>query len=246
MSYETKYHLKKPLLVYILALCFMAAPVGNIIASMIGFGIYHWYAPGSFERFFANISTVDRCWLSLTFFAGCALLHQRKGSWLLAIIALLVTSVFNFHYALEFSGKLARGRYFFPALFMISNLGVVVILYHFRFPYLDRREAWWGVYPRFRSNIPVTADGLSGPFSGMMTNISRAGAFIEGARGTSLELGKTFSLNFGPLTGLQAEVVHVSEQGAGVEFSPTREQARQIRHYVQDLALTPVGETAPV
>ena len=85
--------------------------------------------------------------MSLTFFAGCALLHQRKGSWLLAIIALLLTSVFNFHYALEFNAKLARGRYFFPALFMMSNIGVVSILYYFRFPYLDRREAWSGVLP---------------------------------------------------------------------------------------------------
>ena len=80
----------------------------------------------------------------------------------------------------------------------------------------------------------------------MMTNISRAGAFIEGANGAHLELGKTFVLNFGPLTGIQAEVVHVSASGSGVEFGPTREQARLIRQYVRDLALTPVGESAPV
>ena len=239
MSIETRHHLKRPLLVYILAICFLAAPMGNIIASMIGFGVYHWYSPSAFIRFVQNISALDRGWLLLNFLAGLSLLNQRKWSWILAIVALVLTSVFNFHYGMEYSSDLSTGAHFFPVLFMLSNLAVVAILYHFRFPYLDRREAWWGIYPRFRCQVPVRAEG----FSGLITNISRSGAF---ATGSGLKMGAVIQLQFGSISDLEAEVVHVSDTGFGLEFNPKREQTRQIKQFVRDLAAAPVGESAPV
>ena len=237
-SPEVRYHLKKPLLVYILAVCFLAAPAGNIIASMISFGISQWWSPAAYIQFIESISWPDRVWLTLTFVAGVALLKQRKWAWILSILALIVTSIINFHHALTYKSQLSHGAYFFPALFMLSNLAVVVILFHFRYPYIDRREAWWGVAPRYRCRVPVTADGMSGT----IMNISATGIFFEGGSGVILEVGKVYRLNFGPMAGLQAEVVHDYKKGYGMEFTPTLEQKKLIMQYVADLAETPIGE----
>ena len=237
-SPEVRYHMKKPLLVYGLAICFLAAPVGNIIASMISFGISEWYSPSAYVRFVNNVSWPDRLWLVLTFAAGLALMKQRKWAWILSIGALIVTSIINFHHALVLKSQLSHGAYFFPTLFMLSNLAVVVILFHFRYPYIDRREAWWGVAPRYRCRVPMTADGQSA----MIMNISLSGIFVEGASGVVLEVGKSYRLNFGPLSGVQAEVVHDYKSGYGLEFNPTIEQRSLLKQYVADLAETPIGE----
>jgi hypothetical protein len=241
--FESRYYLRKPLFVYALGICFIAAPVGNIIASMVGFGIYQWYSPSVVIDFLKGIAWLDRCWLLLTFLAGIALFFQRRWSWLFAIGALIVASLINFRYSLEFSSKLSTGGHFFPALFMLSNIAVIAVLYHFRFPYLDRREAFWGIYPRFRCSLPISAAEITG----MATNISRSGAFIE-IKGGRLEMGRVLRMKLGPISELEAEVVHVAVgtaggigTGYGIEFRPSGNQSSELKKLVQEVASEPLG-----
>jgi hypothetical protein len=242
-SLEVRYHLKSPLLVYAMAVFFILAPLGNILVSIVAFGVGPWWSPRTIVHFIGNTSWTDRYWLLLTFSAGFALLNRRKGAWLFAIGALLLTSVFNFYYGVQYSTRLAHGKYFFPALFMLSDVAIVVVLYHFRFPYLDRREAWWGIYPRYRCNLPLKSTGSS--FTATVTNISRSGAFVEGASGQGPEVGNIIEVNLGTLSGLKGEVVHASDRGFGLEFNPTREQRREIAKLVRSLDGPPIGEVSP-
>ena len=235
MTPTPRYQLKKPLLVYAMGVCFMLAPVVDVFASMIALGIPHWYYPNILFRWLREILPVDQAWLALTFLAGMALFRQRRSSWLFAVGSLLVASGFNIYYGLTLGERFAAGRAF-PYIFMLANLGVVVVLYHFRYPYLDRREAWWGMHPRFACDLPARA----GDFSGSVANISRSGAFIR-LKGASFECGREITCDLGTLKGIRAEVMRVDADGFGVRFHPTREHSQELLELIKALRIPPMA-----
>ena len=87
--------LKKPYLVYILAICFMLAPFGNLVIALYSSGIPKWYSPYIWWRLFTSQSAADIIILSSIFVAGVALTIQKKTSWFFAVIVLVVGTLNN-------------------------------------------------------------------------------------------------------------------------------------------------------
>lgn len=235
-SSEVRFQLKKPLLVYGLAACFMVAPLGNLVMSMIKFGVPHWYYPSAMFDFIGHVSWMDRIWLLLTFSAGISLTIQRKTFWLVGMSVLLVAGLFNLK-----NGFFDQDGFHGPTLetgfLLLSNFGVIGLLYHFRFPYLDRRESWWGVHPRFACYLPVKGEG----FSGRCLNVSMSGAFLE-IHDKTFEPGQEIHFTLGEMSYIKAEIVRKGDKGYGVQFSLDGTQRDHLRFLINELKLPLIGD----
>ncbi len=146
-SPEQSPQLKKPIAIYFLAILFLLAPLGNILISFAGSGVSNWYDPSVFIPFAQTIPLLDWAWLGLLFITGLLLFKAHKLSWTIAIISLLLILAIN-TYRIFFVDTNSIDPQFlkiFSVIAVLCTLGVLVIAFYFRFPYLDRRTEWTSV-----------------------------------------------------------------------------------------------------
>lgn len=143
--------LKKPIGIYILALLFILAPVGNILISFAGAGVTNWYEPGIFFIFLQSIPAFDWVWLGLLVLAGILLFRPHKLSWSFAIVTLFLILCINAYRMFSADPSSITPQYLkvFSILALFCTLGVLMIAFYFRFPYLDRRANWIKNVERF-------------------------------------------------------------------------------------------------
>lgn len=137
--------LKKPIGIYILAVLFILAPLGNILISFAGSGILNWYEPSIFVSLLQTIPSFEWLWLCLLVMTGALLLRAHKLSWSFAIVTLLIILGINFYRMfVSIDSNSIDPQYLkvFSILALLCTLGVLVIAFYFRFPYLDRRANW--------------------------------------------------------------------------------------------------------
>ena len=136
--------LKKPYGVYFLATLFILAPLGNILISFSGAGIENWYQPQIFYSLMKTITAIDWAWLSLLIITGVFLFKPHKLSWSLAIVTLLIVLCITAFRVFQADTNSIEPHFLkvFSLLSVIITLGVLVIAFYFRFPYLDRRTEW--------------------------------------------------------------------------------------------------------
>jgi hypothetical protein len=136
--------LKKPVAIYILAILFLLAPIGNILISFAGSGVANWYSPAVFIPFAQTVPIWDWAWLSLLFITGLLMFKAHKLSWTMAIFSLIIILAIN-SYRIFFIDTNSIDPQFlkiFSVIAILCTLGVLVIAFYFRFPYLDRRTEW--------------------------------------------------------------------------------------------------------
>lgn len=210
--------LKQPVGVYILALLFLVAPLGNIIISFAGSGVARWYYPREFFELLKTIPAADWLWLGGIFAAGLSLLGRHKSSWLLAVVSLLGVLAMNSYRAFTIDETVLNPE-FVRVQILISILvtfSVLIIAFYARYPYLDRRQQW--VFPtahRYAVKTPVVVKlGGQGEIRGVTESVSTAGLRIRlekvlpaGAEPKDLEL--TLS-EFPDLKAIKVEVVEAS------------------------------------
>ncbi len=136
--------LKKPYGIYFLATLFILAPLGNILISFSGAGIENWYQPQIFYSLMRTITAIDWAWLSLLIITGVFLFKPHKLSWSLAIVTLLIVLGITAFRVFQADTNSIEPHFLkiFSLLSVIITLGVLVIAFYFRFPYLDRRTEW--------------------------------------------------------------------------------------------------------
>ena len=136
--------LKKPTGVYLIAILFLLAPIGNILISFAGSGVSEWYSPSVLGPFLRSVPLVDWVWLGLLFLTGILLFRPHKMTWTLAIISLLVVLSINAYRLFHVDQNSIDPTFLkvFSVLAIICSLSVLVIASYFRFPYLDRRTQW--------------------------------------------------------------------------------------------------------
>lgn len=136
--------LKKATGIYILACLFILAPIGNILLSFAGSGVSLWYEPSVIGAFLATIPMLDWLWLSLLVLTGIMLFKPHKLSWSVAIFSLVFVLVINALRLIQHDpNSIAPGFLkVFATLAILVTVGVLVIAFYFRFPYLDRRTKW--------------------------------------------------------------------------------------------------------
>ncbi|WP_374073259.1 PilZ domain-containing protein [Bdellovibrio bacteriovorus] len=170
--------LKTPTGVFLLAFLFILAPVGNLFISFAGSGVPGWYQPSILYTFLQTVSGLDWLWLSLLFLTGVLLLRPHKTSWSLAILTLSLVLIINAYRF--FTEDLSQEGPFVQVQLVLSSIvtvGILILAFYFRFPYLDRRARW--LFPtahRYEFRTPVNIVGQD-IFEGVTESIS-----IEGAR----------------------------------------------------------------
>ncbi len=185
--------LKQPIGIYILALLFMLAPIGNIIVSFAGSGVANWYYPAEFTELVKTIPLADWLWLAGIFVAGLALLARHKSAWLIAVLSLLVVLAMNTYRAFTIDETILNPE-FVRVQILISILvtfSVLIIAFYARFPYLDRRQQW--MFPtahRYNVKSPVIVH-TGGDLAGLTESISTAGIRIRLAKATESFKDKT-------------------------------------------------------
>lgn len=210
--------------IYALAACFILAPLGNTVISMINAGVADWYLPSSILQWFRQMPWVVYIWISLSIAAGIGLLIPRRLTWALSIVAIV------FSIGMSIYTRAHNHSHFF-GLTSVSNLGILVVIYYFRFPYLDRREWWWGISPRYRCELAVRV----GDFAARVSNISRSGALIEPAPPGAAP-GQELEIALADVGSFPAIVARLAQTGIGVRFRPDLGQAKAIRQLVSKIA----------
>ncbi len=149
--------LKKPIGIYILALLFIIAPLGNILISFAGAGVSNWYEPSIFFAFLQSIPVFDWAWLGLLLLTGVLLFRPHKLSWSFAIVTLILILSINAYRMFSADPSSISPQYLkvFSILSLFCTLGVLMIAFYFRFPYLDRRANWMTNVERFELRTEV-------------------------------------------------------------------------------------------
>lgn len=216
MSQEQSSDLKQPVGIYILALLFMLAPLGNIIVSFAGSGVANWYYPVEFFELVKTIHVMDWLWLAGIFVAGFALLVRHKSAWMVAVVALLVVLAMNTYRAFTIDETILNPE-FVRIQILVSILvtfSVLIIAFYARYPYLDRRQQW--MFPtahRYDVKTAVVVHA-GGNINGTTESISTAGIRIRFPQRVDALKGKTeVEFSFAELPDLKvikAEVVEFS------------------------------------
>lgn len=156
--------LKKPIGVYILALLFIFAPIGNILISFAGSGVQNWYEPSVINAFLQSIPLWDWLWLSLLVLAGILLFRPHKLSWSFAIFTLILVLAINAFRLYSTDNNSIDPNYLrvFSIVALLCTLGVLTIAFYFRFPYLDRRADWVKNIERYDAVTDILIDGSHG------------------------------------------------------------------------------------
>jgi hypothetical protein len=141
--------LKTPTGVFLIAILFILAPIGNILISFAGSGVSDWYNPNVFFPFLATIPALDWLWLILLFVTGILLFRPHKLTWSLAIFSLLLVLFINAYRVYNIDQNSIDPQFLkvFSMLAVVCTLSLLVIAAYFRFPYLDRRTRWTSAKP---------------------------------------------------------------------------------------------------
>jgi hypothetical protein len=143
-SSSTSSQLKKPIGVYAMAIMFILAPIGNILISFKGSGLENWFEPHIFMALLKTVSGFDWIWLGLLALTGVLLFKQHKLSWTVAIASLILVLGINAVRLFQADPNSIEPHFLkiFSILAVVTTLGVLVIAFYFRFPYIDRRMKW--------------------------------------------------------------------------------------------------------
>ncbi|HEX7674687.1 MAG TPA: PilZ domain-containing protein [Bdellovibrio sp.] len=171
--------LKRPFGVYVLAILFLLAPIGNLLISFANSGIPNWQEPSILYALLQGISILDWLWLSLLVVTGILLLRPHKTSWTIAIATLMLVLAINLYRA--FLGDLAHTSYghWQMGISSVATVAVLILSFYFRFPYLDRRTRWFiPAAQRYdiRTPVEVVAQDI---FNGVTESVSISGARIR-------------------------------------------------------------------
>lgn len=202
--------LKKPVGVYIIAVLFLLAPLGNILISFAGSGVSGWYDPAIFTSLLDTIPPLEWVWLGLLFLSGILLFRPHKLSWSLAIFTLLLILCINIYrmYSGDQSSIDLRYLKVFSIIALLCTVGVLVVSFYFRFPYLDRRANWVKNIERFDFKTEAEVNDLK--------------AVTESLSMTGCKLRLTSELNVvkGDLVKIKLnEVSNLSVNGRVIEYA---------------------------
>ena len=227
------FKLKKPVIVYVFAALFMLAPLGNTAMSI--FVLYPsamWLDLGTWQNLINNFMPSTWLWMGLEIVAGIGLFFQRKSTWTFALGVL----VFSILYQLFVVYPLKQYPTAAIVTAVMSTLAVSVIFYHFRFPYLDRRDNWLkGMSKRHYVDVSVRIINL--PEHGTLSNISRSGLkMIYPSMNATPKIGEViqFELPVVPPVLIQATVIRKHDRECGMKFvNLTREQKKAVIEFIR-------------
>ena len=182
--------LKKPVLVYFLAILFLLAPIGNLLISFAASGVEGWYQPQILSHFISTVPASDWLWLCLVFVTGILLFWPHKTTWSIAIGVLVFMLCLNVYRAAKLDYEDMPYLHWHLAISFVVTFSSLVVAFYFRFPYLDRRANW--IFPTAnrvdaRTPVQVVAQDI---FEGVTESVSVSGARIRLQRDMGVKAGE--------------------------------------------------------
>lgn len=219
--------LKKPTGVYLLAVLFLLAPLGNIIISFAGSGVSNWYEPMRFLPLLQSIPVVEWLWLGLLFITGLLLFRPHKLSWSLAIFTLILVLVINALrlYTADANSINLVFLKVFSLFAILCTLAVLVIAFYFRFPYLDRRANWLTNTQRFDIRTQALCSGMKA----FTESLSDTGCRISFDQPSEFKVEQKVKITFPDISTIEATalVIEKLEFGVRAEFIQLDPQFKQ-------------------
>jgi hypothetical protein len=224
---KTEFKLKRPVMVYIFGGLFMLAPFGNLLIT----GIFNYptellMRASTWTNLLSRIQWMPATLLCLEFFAGAALFIQRKSTWMFAM------AVLGCIVAYDLAVVIPSGVYptYITATVTSASIAFCAILFHFRFPYLDRRDHVSGMAYRHVLETPVRITGSSQPAT--VLNMSRKGMKLDfSGWGKIPQLGEILVVELSQP--VSARVVRIEGQNCGLEFNQlNRAQKAAIKDFI--------------
>lgn len=216
--------LKRPLGIYLLAVLFIIAPIGNILISFAGSGISNWYEPSILVAFVRSIPSFEWIWLGLLFLTGILLFRPHKLSWSFAILTLFLILGLNIYRIYSAGENSINPQYLkvFSIMALFCTLGVLVIAFYFRFPYLDRRANWIKNIERFNLVTEVKIDNTLSKTD----SVSVSGCKILTSVPSHLKVGDQIEVQFPEIfsNAVQCVVIENKDQSLRLEFSAHQDE----------------------
>lgn len=211
--------LKKPTGVYLIAILFLLAPLGNILISFAGSGVSNWYDFGVMIPFLESIPISEWVWLGLLFLTGILLFRPHKLSWSIAILTLLLILGLNAYrlYHVDLNSIDPTFLKVFSLLAIICTLSVLVISFYFRFPYLDRRANWLTNIKRMDIRTLVMINNLKSTTE----SLSISGCRLSFDQHREFKIDEIVRLKFSEVSDIEieAKVIENLQFGVRVEFT---------------------------
>jgi hypothetical protein len=230
----------KPRWIYVAAVLFMLAPLGNFVATLALMNVPGWYLPETWITWSRWISPGAWAIMSLLFLSGAGLLFVRRFTWIFACACLVVVLGLNFFYLFHFGTVSTLGPITLGVM-LVFTLATLVFLYRqqFRLPYMNPRVRWWETNPRYRADLGVRIP----PFGErcVLLDISLSGALVDfpdrvPVMPEQVDLEVTADLK------LACEVVRRPDSGRafGLSFlKTTRAQRSELRRFLNQIASDP-------
>lgn len=184
--------LKRPTAVYLLALLFVLAPIGNLLLSFSNSGDPDWFHFDVLSGYLSSVSALDWAWLGLVFVTGILLFKPHKTTWTLSLVCLLVvTSINTYRLVNGDFNTMATGLKTQLGFSIFATVSCLLITLYSRFPYLDRRAGWFlSAAHRYnlRTPVQVVAQDI---YDGVTASVSVSGVLVHLQRnmeGASLDL----------------------------------------------------------
>lgn len=216
--------LKRPIGIYILAVLFIIAPLGNILISFAGAGISNWYEPSIFTAFVQSIPGFEWTWLGLLFLTGILLFRPHKLSWSFAIVTLVLILCLNIFRMYTAGENSISPQYLkvFSIISLFCTLGVLIIASYFRFPYLDRRANWIKNIERFDLSTEIRFDQTVSKTE----SVSVTGCKMITATRSDLKAGDPVEAHFPEIytKAVKCVVIENKENSLRLEFTPHQEE----------------------
>lgn len=175
------------------------------------------------------IQTSSHDWLSgiFIFFAGVALLVRHKTSWVFAIllcISFILTTTFTIVHELQSSDTTIAYAKIIDCIIVLFVVGTVA--YFFRYPYLDRRQSWFG-QTAHRHAISTTI--ILNNQTTSTIDISYSGARIKRLSGQDFIKGEKVPFELSEINNIKgtAEVIDVHADNIHIQFLTLSEVNRQ-------------------
>lgn len=220
-------NLKRPTGVYVIALLFLLAPLGNILISFAGSGVKNWYDFSVLGPFLMSIPAIDWVWLGLLFVTGLLLFRPHKLSWTIAIGTLFLVLCVNAYrlYSADANSIDPMFLKVFSVLAIVCTLSILVIALYFRFPYLDRRANWFSTEKRF----DIRTQAVTGGLKATTESISFTGCRLSFDVPNEFQKSQMIKIRFPEISKHEAgaEVVERLEFGVRVEFSGNNSEFAQ-------------------
>ncbi len=208
---------------YILGVSFLIAPFMNAAIALKMLGHAEWYLPTVWFWALANRADVWAQALYLvTFVSGCLLFVAKRWSQGLSLVVVLMSLAVNLRFNIYKLSNISS-PFFFGSI--LSFIAIFIILFYFRYPYLDRRRG---------GRVPMALAVVCKQFPDLSlqsSDISKNGIRIDLRTGklNDLSVGQTIELKIADFT-LDALVLNVAPTQFNARFvNMTRAKKQKLR-----------------